>query len=192
MSCIKIERKMGMIKIFSAVILLFFLISADLTFAQGISGGIKIYSGCLHKNNVKSNGGFWHSLFGVKSSKQEEFFPDRQCAVEFKSPVSFSHQSVAMVPESLSYFVRFINTSRSSRANAVKEKGAFGKYIIKIYTNGEQEYSLDPDSGDKIFDSYLIYLILGSDINRLEVVSISGVNEHGKYVLDKSEVHNNQ
>jgi len=175
-------------KVLSAVILLLFLISADLSFSQGAPRGIKIYSGYLHQFGVKNKTSFWHELFGAKSSAQGEVVPDSQCSIEFQSPVSFSHQSVAVIPSALTYFIRFKNGPQE-----------FGKFIIKIYTNDDEEYSIDPDAegkqvgindGHHIFDAYLIYLILGTDINRLEIVSLSG-EDKDKYVLDKLEIQDN-
>jgi len=180
-----------MIKVFSTVILLLFLISADQSFAQGAKG-IKIYSGYLYQQNVQHKTSFWHGIFGVKSPKKVEAVHDRQCFIEFRSPVSFSHQTVAVIPEQLTYVIRFNDGARPSQ-------GAFEKFIIKIYTNDDEEYSIDPDAEGRqvgindehhIFDSYLIYLISGSDINHLEIVNPSG-NDQDKYILDKLEVHDN-
>jgi len=175
---------MRTIKAFFTVILLFFLIPAGLSFAQlENEGPSKIYSGYWHQYPSKSKVSFWHSLFGKKSAKQWDDIYDRQCSVEFKSPTSFSHEPVSQLPGQLTYFIKFKNV-------------AFKKFIIKIYTNDDQEYSIDPDAEGKqvgindahhIFDSYLIYLILGQDIDHLEIASPAG-NDKSKYVLDKLEI----
>jgi hypothetical protein len=178
-----------MIKAFSTVILLLFLIPADLSFAQVNAGGTKIYSGYLHHYSVKGKRSFWQVLFGTKPHPQEEVVHDRQFSIEFKSPVSFNHQSVSVLPEQLTYLIRFKNGPGSS----------FEKFIIKIYTNDDEEYSIDPASEGKqvginnehhIFDSYLMYLILGSNIDHLEIMS-SSAGEKDKYVLDKLEIRDN-
>jgi len=161
-----------MIKAFSAFILLF-LIPAGLIFAQGSPEGIKIYSGYLNQKG-----------------KAYQHGPDadrKSCSIEFDSPVAFSHQSVSDIPGQLSYFIRF------------KNGPGFSKFIIKIFTDSEEEYTVDPDSEGKqvgindehhIFDAYLIYLILGTDIDHLEVINSIG-NKPERYVLDKVEVHDN-
>lgn len=188
-----------MIKAFLTASLLLFLVPVDLSFAQGTPGGSKIYSGYLHQYDTKNKGSFWHALFGPKSPKKEEVVLDRQCSVEFQGPISFSHQPVSVIPEELTYLIRFKNGSQPSQSNSIKEKDTFDKFSIKIYTNDDEQYSIDPDAEGKqvaindehhIFDSYLIYLILGSDINHLEIVS-SSADDQDKYVLDKLEVHDN-
>jgi len=94
------------------------------------------------------------------------------------------------VPDYLTYLVRFMNPPTIPKGKPVKVKDVFEKFIIKIYTVDDQEYSITPDSQRKVFDSYLIYLILGGNISRLELVStLPGVND--RYVLDTSEVHDN-
>lgn len=67
---------------------------------------------------------------------------------------------------------------------------SFEKFIIKIYTNDEEEYSITPEPDGKLFDAYLIYLLLGRDINHLEVISASG-SEQDKYILETVEIHDN-
>ena len=86
---------------------------------------------------------------------------DRQCSIEFRSPISFSHQSVAVIPEELTYFISFKNGPRSSQANSIKEKDVFEKFIIKIYTNDDEEYSIDPDTDGKQVGLSLIHIFLG-------------------------------
>jgi hypothetical protein len=159
-----------MIKALSTVILLLFVIPLDLSFAQGAVKGVKIYSGYLYQRGANP-----------KAS-------DMQCSVEFDSPFSFSRQSVSVLPDHLTYFIRFKNAPQ------------FSKFVIIIYTNDDEEYVIDPSSEGKqvgindehhIFDSYLIYEILGSEINHLEIASTSG-KDKGKYVLDQVEVHDNK
>jgi hypothetical protein len=188
-----------MIKAFFTVILLLFMVPIDLSFAQVAPEGSKIYSGYLHQYDAKNKASFWHALFGAKSPKKEDVVLDSQCSVEFQGPISSSHQPVAVMPEELTYLIRFKNGPQFSQADSIKEKDAFEKFSIKIYTNDDEEYSIDPDAEGKqvgindehhIFDSYLIYLILGSDINHLEIVSSSD-DDQDKYVLDKLEVHDN-
>jgi len=189
-----------MIKAFPRVILLFFLIPSCLSLAQEASGGSKVYSGYLHQYVVKTQPSFWHSLFGAPAHKQEEILQDRQCSVEFKSAVAFSHESVSVVPGKLSYFIRFTNSGLASKSEPIKGADAFDKFVIKIYTNDDQEYLIDPQSEGKqvaidgehrIFDQYLIYLILGTSIDHLEIISSIGGDKPDKYVLDKLEVHDN-
>ena len=150
-------------KAFLAIVLLVLLAPLDLPFAQEVPKGVKIYSGYLFQHGAKKT-----SL----------------CTIEFHSPVSFSHESVAVIPEELTYFIKF------------KNDPAFGKFLIKVFTGYDEEYTIDPDSEGKqagindehhIFDQYLIYVILGSDITHLEL--ISPVNNQAKYVLDKLEIH---
>jgi len=177
-----------MIKALSAVILLLFIVPADLSFAQSDAGGSKIYSGYLHQY-VKNEASFWHTIFGASSPKKEEVIYDSPCSIEFKSTISFSHQEVSVIPERLTYFIRFKNGPPP-----------FEKFVIKIYTKDDEDYSIDPATEGKqvgisgehhIFDTYLIYLILGTNIDHLEIVSSRGDNQD-KYVLDKLEIHDNQ
>ena len=176
-----------MIKALSTGILLLSLLPVDMSLAQAGPGAVKIYSGYLYEQGVKPKGSFWHALFGPKVPKRDVVAQDMQCSIEFHSSVSFSYQAVTVVPEKLTYFIRFKNEPR------------FPKFNIKIYTNDDQDYTIDPDSEGKqvglndehhIFDSYLIYVILGSSINHLEIVSTSG-GVPDKYILDKVEIHDN-
>jgi len=167
-----------MIRVLTTISLLSVFLSAGASFAQDTPpSSVKIYSGFLHQYNVRSKGSLWSVLFGSRSPK-EDILHDRQCTVEFKSSVPFSNRSVAVMPESLTYVVRF-------------NKNPFQKYVIKIMTNDDQEYSIAPDHSGKIFDAYIIYLILGSGIDHLEIVSPSNQEDQDKYVLDKLEVHDN-
>ena len=170
---------MRMIKAFSVAILLLSLMSFDLSFAQTAPEGVKIYSGYLHHFSSKKNTSFWHTLVGGKPSKQEDILLDKQCSVEFKSSVPFSYRTVAVMPEELTYSVKF------------KDKVPFEKFEIKIYTKDGEEYPIDPDADGKIFDGYLIYLILGTDIHHLEIVPLSAEEQPDRYVLDKLEVRDN-
>jgi len=175
-----------MIKVYSAVILSFLLVTSSFSFAQSKEhGASKTYSGYFHQSTLKSKGSFWQQFFGKKPVKQEQPVNDRQCFLEFKSPVSFAHQPVIQVPDKLAYVIRFEGHARP-----------FEKFIIKIYSNDDQEYEIDPNAEGKqvgineehhIFDTYLIYLILGQGIDHIEIVSPSG-DSQGKYVLDKSEI----
>jgi hypothetical protein len=162
------------------------LIPADLSFAQETSGAVKIYSGYLYQVN-KPKVSIWHSLFGPQSHKQEASPQDRECSIEFHSAVSFQYDAVTVVPKKLTYFIKF------------KNEPPFSKFNIKIYTNDEEDYTIDPDSEGRqvglndehhIYDAYLIYLILGSNINHIEIVSASS-RDQDKYVLDKVEIHDN-
>jgi len=182
-----------MIKALLAVILLFILMPAHCVFAQETPGGSKTFSGYFHQSILKNKGSFWHSLFGGKASTEGEVVEEKQCFAEFKSPVPFSRLAVAVLPEALTYSIRFKDSRSSSQGDLAKEKDAFEKSIIKIYTNDDQEYSIVPNSERKIFDSYLIYLIMSSDIDHLEIVSTSAQEKEGqdRCVLDKVEIHNN-
>jgi hypothetical protein len=167
----------------------------DFTSAQEGSGGVKIYSGYLHQYSVKK-ASFWQSLFGSKPPQQEKIHQDRQCAVEFVSQSPFSQQSVSVIPDKLSYLIKFKDLGGSGKIDPSKEN--FEKFTIKIYTKYDDEYTIDPDSeGNQvgvneehhIYDSYLIYLILGSGIDHLEVTSATG---RDKYLLDKLEILENK
>ena len=153
-----------MVKVFTAVILLFLLMAVDLSYAQTSPKGIKIYSGCLFQKKIVVH--------------------DSQCSIEFISPIPFSHRSVAVLPEELTYSIRFHDSYRSKKSDPIKEKGVFDKFIVKIYTNDDEEYRMGTGMQGKIFDSYLIYLILGQDINHFEIVSASGDGQD-RYVLDQ-------
>ncbi len=186
---------MRMIKEISAVILLFFLIQFYPGTARSEDDqASKIYSGYFHQIDHDRKGSLWHNLFGQHSGKQEADFPDRQCSVEFKSPVSFTHQQVTQMPDELGYFIRFKDVGK--RGNGINGNGVFEKFFIKVYTNDDQVYTIDPQDEGKqvgiedehhIFDSYLIYVVLGQDIDHLEVVGPGG-EVKGRYILDKLEV----
>lgn len=186
-------------KVISAVILLFLVIPIDSSFAQKENDwASKIYSGYLHQNNASNKGSLWHALFGKKSIPKKEDGSQWQCSVEFNSPVSFTHQLVTQLPDELTYFIKFKNGSQNSKGNSVKEGCLFKKFTIEFYTNDDQEYSIDPDAEGKqigindehhIYDSYMIYLILGQTIDHLEIVS-SSRDEKDRYILDKLEIRN--
>jgi hypothetical protein len=186
-----------MIKFFSAVILLFLLMPVNPSFAQASTGGIKVYSGYFHQFKVESQNTFWHSLFSPTFPKQDNIVPDMECTIEFKSPIPFHRQPVTEVPKELSYIVKFKNTREVVLDNSALKR----KFIINIYTNDDQEYSIDPEAEGgqiglneehHIVDSYLIYLILGTgNINHLEIASPSPDLIKDKYVLDKFEIHDN-
>jgi hypothetical protein len=170
------------------VILLFLLLPLDFSFAKSHDDWArKIYSGYLHQDNVKNHASFWRALLGKKPPKHDADVSVRRCSIEFKSPIPFSHQLVAEMPAELTYFIRFNPPVPS-----------FHQLTIKIYTNDDEEYSIDPAAEGKqagindehhLFDPYLVYLILGQDINHLEVINSSG-DENDKYVLDKLEIQN--
>ena len=147
----------------------------------------------------KTKASFWHGFFSARPSKLEEVVYNWPCSIEFKSPIPFSHQPVTAIPESLTYLIKF-NKDGGTQTDSIKENG-FEKFVIKIYTNNDDEYTLDPNAEGKqvgiddehhIFDSYLIYLILGSTIDHLEIVNPSGRDGQKKYVLDKLEIHDHQ
>lgn len=180
------QRKIRNDKNFSAIIFLLFLLSGDLSYAQLNGGVIKIYSGSLHKDNSKSHQSFLNALFGERPPR-EQLDRDMVCSLEFQCPTGAFPQPVVVIPDQLTYFIRFNNP---------QQKNVLGKYIIKIYTNDGEEYLLDPNTEGKgaglkkehhIYDPYLIYLILGQDINHFEIVSSSG-DSKDKYVLDKLEI----
>ena len=94
-----------MSKIFSVIILLFLFISFYSPMAQAGTRCVKIYSGYLHKINLKNKEGFLHTLRGF-------LFPDKgfiehgmQCSIEFKSPFAFFSQSITNLPDKLSYTI---------------------------------------------------------------------------------------
>ncbi len=153
----------------STVIFLLLLISGDLSYAQWNGETSKIYSGYLHSG---------------RSSKEKVDY-SRACSLEFWCPAASILRPPAVIPEKLTYFVRF------------KQKNVLGKFVIKIYANDGEEYSFDPNAEGQqegpngeyhLYDTYLIYLILGQDINRFEIVSSLG-NVKDKYVLDKLEIN---
>jgi len=176
-----------MSKTFSTAVILLILMPVNMSFAQSQHDwSSKIYSGYLHQHQDKSKDSFWHTLFGHQpANPKNEDVPDSQCTIEFKSPVPFAHEMVVQQPEELSYFIKFKN-------------GVHKRFIIKIYTDDDEEYSIDPDAEGRqvgvndehhIFDAYLIYLILGQDIDHLEVVGPSE-DDKDKYILDKLEIRN--
>jgi len=176
-----------MIKSIGVVILLLFLTAALTSFAQNIPGGSKVYSGFLHRVNPKLKNSLWHSLFGGASILPEEILEDQQCSLEFKSTASFLQKSVALIPEKITYSLKFNH----------QQKDAFKNYVINIYTDDDQEYSIDPHSDASqhgvsnehtIFDSYLKYVILGTSISHIDIISTAGGNDQEKYVLDKLEI----
>ena len=164
------------------VLLLGFSVSS---FAQADQGSLKVYSGYLHLRAEHQSTTIWHALFGARAAKKPVVDQDRQCAIEFHSPTRFTHQSADVIPQELTYFIKF-------------KKAGFERFEIKVYTNDGEDYTIDPNAEGRqvgvndahhIFDSYLIYLILGSDINHLEVVTPAG-DEGDKYILDKLEIRN--
>ena len=176
-----------MIKGFTTVILLFFLFPVGLSSAQSQEDwATKDYSGYLLQDHLKTHQSLWHLIF-KKKVHQAPLVHNWFCSVEFKSPISFTHQSVAQLPEEISYFIKFKNGEQF-----------FKKFIIKIYSNDDQEYLIDPDGEGRqigvsdehhIYDPYLIYLLLGSEINHLEIVNQADDGKD-KYVLDKLEIKN--
>jgi hypothetical protein len=175
-----------MFNLFFTGILLLFWVCADVSFAQGQNDwASKTYSGHWHQAKTRNMASMWQALFSKRNAQLKEDASAKICSIEFKSPVSFLHEMIGQLPEELTYHVRFKN-------------GTLKKFIIKIYTNDDEEYTLDPDAeGNQIgindehhiFDTYLIYLILGQDINHLEVADPQG-NDQDKYILDKLEIHN--
>lgn len=172
-----------MIKVFFTGILLLVLLPAEWSIAQEPLGHVKIFSGYLHKHAARGKTSLWHALFGPKSSRQEQVDQNRGCSIEFLNPDGFSHEPSDVIPRQLSYLIKFKNAG-------------FDKFTIKIYTNDGDDYSIDPNAeggqvgiNDEhhVFDSYTIYLILGTDINHLEIVTPAG-DEGDKYVLDKLEI----
>ena len=171
-----------MIKLLSSIILLWALISVDLSFAQAKTEGIKIYSGYYHQ------------------TKKVEAKLDRQCLIEFKSPVSFLSRGALKLPEKLTYFIRFKNEEGNIYSPTIIAKSVFEHFDIKIYTTDDQAYDIDPEGegihqgfiGEHpIFDKHLIELILGKDIDHLEVVNTSNYNDQSKYILDKVVIYDN-
>src|SRR5665213_3069025 len=166
---------------------LVFLMSVPVIFAQSREGWAgKTYFGHLH-HYAQSHGSFWHVLFGKRSISKDEEIGSQACSIEFKSPLAFAHESVTQMPDELAYVIKFKDGP-----------GVFKKFIIKIYTNNGEDYTVDPDEAGKeigsngdhhIFDTYLIYLILGQDINHFEIISRDG-NNNDKYILDQWEIRN--
>jgi len=178
-------------------LLICLLMPLESSFAQTISfKHKKIYSGYLHEYNLKIKKPFWKAIFSPTFPKQEEIAYDMQSFVEFRSPVSFAHQPVTEIPRELTYTIRFSNSEEFSRDFAINERIAFEKPLIKIYTDDDQEYTIDPSEEGKqlhsaqehhITDTYLVYLILGGGINHIEVVSTMA-HVHDKYILDQLEI----
>ena len=159
-----------MIKVFLAGIL---LVSLPLShcLAQSDGGYKKAYSGYL-----LARAG-WNKM---------KLHQESQCSVEFHIPPEFTKGSSYVLPERLSYFIKFKNPG-------------FEKFFIKVYTNDGQDYTIDPyaegsqvniNDEHHIVDSYLIYLILGTSIGRLEIQSSAG-EEGDRYILDKLVVGRN-
>jgi len=189
-----------MIKAISTVILLLFLMPSGISLAQEPPASIKIYSGYLHFYRAKNKHSFLDYLFFSRLQNQEEVDQEQQCSIEFRSSVPFSQEEVSVVPEKISYFIKFKNSHASDSDSSSQKNNPFDKFMIIIYTNDDEEYSIDPEAegkqigiGDEhhIFDSYLIYTILGKAITHLEIVNPSGHNDQNKYILDKVEVRNN-
>ena len=166
------------IKAISIVALVFLWLPVQGSLAQTPPKGVKIYSGYLHHYGPRTHDSFWHVFWGKKTPKEGEVDYDSQCSIEFDGPLAFTHQSVASIPDRLSYFIKFKNGPLSSVSSDFSQKGAFDKFLIKIYTNDEEEYDINyavdspigPEAEGKqiglhdehhIYDSYLIYLILG-------------------------------
>jgi len=177
------------IKIFTGMFLVL-LVSGALSYAQGDGMVTKIYSGRLHQDNSKDHS-FLNSIFGGKSSKKDNN-EEATATLEFKSPSSLAHQPMVEVPVALTYWVKF----RRAQDPSSQRKDVLGKFVVKIYTNDGEDYLLDPNAEGQpagpdgefhTYDSYLIYLMLGQDINHFEIVSVSG-DIKGKYVLDKLEI----
>jgi len=171
-----------MIRLYSSVVLVWVLLPVCLSFAQAKSESFKFYSGFLHQ------------------AQKVEAKQDRQCLIEFKSPVSFLKQGTGDLPEQLTYTIRFRNDTGNIYAPTIIEKGVFEDFIIKIYTTDDQVYPIDPDAeGDHkgfigeqhIIDKRLIGLIMGKDIDHIEVVSPSVHDDQGKYILDKMVIYDN-
>ena len=171
----------------SVVIFLLFFITGNLSYAQS-NDATKTYSGYLHKD-APAHRSFLGSIFGQKSTK-EAVDHDRECSLEFRYPAAFAAQPPVELPGKIAYFVRFKNLKG-------KETGVPKRFIIKIYANDEQEYLLDPNAASKktgpngehyFSDMYLKYLVLGGDINHIEIISTSGDNK-GKYVLGQVEIN---
>lgn len=188
-----------MVKVSSTVILIFLFISVNLTLAHAGQGYVKAYSGYYHNISLKTKRPFWHIFFSSSFPRQEEVLHDRKCIIEFKSPIPFSNQTVTVVPEKLTYLIKFKNSGAPAQGGPKMKKAPFKNPVINIYTIDDQEYTIDPGAEGKqvgisgehhIFDSYLIYLILGSEIDHIEVAS-SSTDVKDKYVLDKYEIHNN-
>jgi len=160
-----------MIKAFPTLILLFLLIPFHVSFGQTPNDwASKVYSGYLHQDKKKA----------------KEDLSQVQCSIEFKSPIPFTHQVVNQLPQELSYFIKFKNSFR------------FKDFAIVIYSNDGQDFTIDPEAEGKqvgindehhIYDTYLIYLILGENINHLEIVSTSQ-QDKDRYILDKVQVKN--
>ena len=187
-----------MVKVFFAFIFTLFLITIDPFYAQsGDIGNSKIYSGYLHLDPARMRTSLWQAIWGRKPAHHEQDQEDRQCFIEFKSPLPFFHESVAALPDKLTYWIRFKN-GHEGISGAVKGEDLFKKFIIIIYTDDEESFPVDPDAEGKqigvagehhIFDPFLIYLILGQKIDHLEIISTSN-DQKDKYVLDKLEIKN--
>ncbi len=199
---------------FSIAISLCLLMPTGLSYAQSYGVITKVYSGYLHKNN-KHHKPFLKALFSRRSSPEGNVDSGLLCSLEFRCPASPSHQSPTIIPGELTYFIGFKNDSQSPRKNPFIEKDILKKFVIKIYTKDDQEHTLDfnaeikeaaqeasvapygPDilnPGQRVkverhvYDPYLIYLILGQDIHRVEIVSAVPEAQEA-YVLDNLEIN---
>jgi len=155
-----------MIKKFFAGIFLLLLIPGNLSYAQLSGASTMIYSGSFHT--------------------KKQAYPDRTCSLEFHGPFSHSHQPPVVVPEELTYFIKF----STSKGAGPQQDNVLGKFIIRIYANDGEEYLLDPNDGAKqagpkgeyhLYDSYLIYLILSQGVHHFNL-DITGL-QPGVYIL---------
>jgi hypothetical protein len=174
------------------VVFLLLLMLGTFAYAEGSATSTRVYSGYLHKYNSKSHRSFLGAIFGAKPAP-EQVNQDNICSLEFRCPASNPRQPTVVVPEALTYFIRF----SAPKGPSFQQDNVSGKLIIKIYANDGEEYLLDPDSEGKkdglkgehhLYDMYLIYLILSQSINHFEVVSVSASSQD-IYVLDKLEIN---
>jgi hypothetical protein len=174
-----------MIKKSFAFVLLLCTLVFNQPLAQAATESKKVYSGYLHQLALHKKP-FWQ-VFGSKDfPKQDAIDFNRSCTIEFDYPDGYSNQQVVKIPRKLKYILRF------------KGEPAFKKYVIHVFSNDFQDYTIDPltegkDNGIEgehhFSDAHIIYMILShAEVDHLEIASADDETK-AKYVLDKFEIH---
>ena len=195
----------------SVVFVVAFLVFSGALYAQSEGGFTKIYFGSLQKDD-KSHKSFLGNLFSKRPAKEDTADRDLLCALEFKCPSSPSQKQPVLIPDQLTYAIVFKNTGVVSKNNPLANVDFLKKFMAKIYTKDGRDYTLDLNADAKhislkegalpevlapgqtvrlerhIDDSYTIYLILGQNIDHMELVR-TDTEVQDKYVLDQMEIN---